>query len=123
MGSDVERFGISSSVGSKKADYTKMDIDGLPFISEIMENGDILIGKRMHTTQIGNDKKKKTVQIDHSTILPANENMRVDKIILTTNKDGGKLARVRLHAIRTPEIGDKFSSHHGQKVTYKLLTS
>ena len=80
-----------------------MDADGFPFISELMENGDVIISKRMQTMQLTSDKKKKSVQIDHSTILPANEQMRVDKILLTTNKDGGKLARIRLHAIRIPE--------------------
>lgn len=117
IGSDVERFGLvpSSATGARKADYSKVEADGLPLIGEAMENGDVIVGKRMQTFQLGADRKKRVVQVDHSSILSASETMRVNKIVLTTNKDGGRLVRVKLHAVRTPEIGDKFSSHHGQK--------
>jgi DNA-directed RNA polymerase II subunit RPB2 len=117
IGTDVERFGTipPAAIGSRKADYSKVEEDGLPLIGQSMENGDVLVGKYMSTSQLGSDRKKRSVQVDHSSILACSETMHVDRIYLTTNKDGARLVRVKLHAVRTPEIGDKFSSHHGQK--------
>lgn len=117
IGSDVERFGIvpSTAIGFRKADYSKLKDDGLPRLGEVMNNGDVVIGKRMQTSQLGNDKKKKSALVDHSTILCTAEAMQVSDVYISTNKDGSRIVRVRLSASRTPEIGDKFSSHHGQK--------
>lgn len=117
VGSQVERFGRveTSVVGARSADYSKVDDDGLPPLGATVENGDVIIGKRMAASQLGSDKKKKSIVVDHSTVLKSSEPMRVRKIFLSSNKDGGRLARVCLDTVRVPEIGDKFSSHHGQK--------
>ena len=117
VGADVERFGkIATTVlGARKANYFKVDDDGLPLLGTKVENGDVIIGKRMAASQLGNDRKKKTVQIDHSTILKTTEDMRVRRAYISSNKDGARLARVCLDSVRVPEIGDKLSSHHGQK--------
>lgn len=117
IGSDIERFGLVpvSALGFRKADYSKVEADGLPVLGKEMQSGDVIIGKRMQTTQLGNDRRKLNIAVDHSTILSTSENLRVRKVYITTNKDGARLVRVQLHAPRVPEIGDKFSSHHGQK--------
>ena len=117
VGADVERFGKveASVVGARKANYGKVDDDGLPSLGAVVRNGDVIIGKRMAASQLGEDRKKKTIVVDHSTILKSSEDMRVRRVFLSSNKDGARLARVCLDAVRVPEIGDKLSSHHGQK--------
>jgi DNA-directed RNA polymerase II subunit RPB2 len=117
IGSDVERFGLvgTNAMGSRHANYDKVESDGFPAIGTVLDNGDVIISKKMTTSMLGQDKKKKTLVVDHSTMMRCSEPMTVDKVILTSNKDGARLVRVRAHAIRIPEIGDKFSSHHGQK--------
>lgn len=116
-GSDLERFGAvpATALGFRKADYSKVEEDGLPLVGQELSSGDVIIGKSMRTSQIGSDRKKRTTLVDHSTVLSASEPMTVGVIYVSTNKDGVRLVRVKLHASRTPEIGDKFSSHHGQK--------
>lgn len=117
IGADVERFGkvAAAAVGSRKANYCKVDEDGLPSLGSFVDHGDVIISKRMAASQLGSDRKKKTIQVDHSTVLKSSEPMRVRKVYVSSNKDGARLARVCLDAVRVPEIGDKLSSHHGQK--------
>lgn len=116
LGSDAETFGppLPNTTGARRANYDKIQEDGMPAVGGSVENSDIIICKRMSVTALGADKRSKTL-VDHSTILSACEAMRVHTVFMTSNKDGARMMRIRLYAIRTPQIGDKFSSHHGQK--------
>jgi DNA-directed RNA polymerase II subunit RPB2 len=119
VGSDLERFGLvpATAIGARRANYDKVEMDGLPPLRAMVLNSDVIIAKRMTTSTLGSDRKKKkdSVTVDHSTVLAASEPMRVNRAYLTSNKDGVRLVRVRLHAVRVPTLGDKFASVHGQK--------
>jgi len=106
--------------------YDKIDEDGLVPPGTRCSGEDVIIGKTSpaaptdDNTPASLDTKlqSKYTKRDSSVTLRAAENGIIDNVILTTNEDGLKMARVRVRSSRVPQIGDKFASRHGQKGTY-----
>jgi DNA-directed RNA polymerase beta subunit len=115
---DVETFTVPPrDVYGRRgdADYSKLGSDGLVPVGTHVACGDVIIGRILTRTQ---PKAKEPEFIrDRSIVLRKNEGGVVDAVLMTTNKDGMPSVRVKLRQTRIPEIGDKFSSRHGQKGT------
>ena len=127
---DEEQGGRSSGLGSERferpladetkamkfGDYEKLDNDGLVIPGDRVSGEDILIGKTAPIEKTGGDVTKYTKR-DASTPMKATENGIVDQVLLSTTSDGFRFTKVRIRNTRTPQIGDKFASRHGQKGT------
>ena len=100
--------------------YDKLDNNGLVKTGEYVDANDIIIGK---VTMLKDSIEGEPKARDLSTSLRMNESGIVDKIYKNSNGDGYNFVKVRVRSDRIPEIGDKFSSRHGQKgtigMTYK----
>ena len=106
--------------------YSILEADGLATVGGILEHGMVYVNKQtpvqtsLLTGSIGSDGAKVA---DPSTITfkptpltfkyPANA--CVDKVLLTSNEDDQTVVKVLIRQTRRPELGDKFSSRHGQK--------
>jgi DNA-directed RNA polymerase II subunit RPB2 len=107
----------------KNANYEKLAEDGFVPENAYVDNDDILIGKvvplRVPTgiTLPAGTKKYRDV----SRTMRNNEIGWVDRILRNRNGEGYSFAKVRVRQDRIPEIGDKFSSRHGQKGTCGMI--
>ena len=100
----------------KPCDYSKLCNDGFVPKNTFVSNGDIIIGKVMPLKNNPEYKYR-----DSSINIRNNEEGYIDDNYIDTNGDGYKFSKVRIRSIRIPNIGDKFSSRHGQKGTMGMI--
>jgi DNA-directed RNA polymerase II subunit RPB2 len=107
----------------KNANYSKLDGTGFVPENTYVASEDILIGKvvpiRVPTGMVIPAGSKK--YRDVSRTMRNNESGWVDRIFKNRNGEGYSFAKLRVRQDRIPEIGDKFSSRHGQKGTVGMI--
>jgi DNA-directed RNA polymerase II subunit RPB2 len=107
----------------KNGNYDKLDETGFVPEQTFVDTEDILIGKvvplRVPTGMVIPVGSKKFRDV--SRTMRNNEIGWVDRIFKNRNGEGYSFAKVRMRQDRIPEIGDKFSSRHGQKGTVGMI--
>jgi len=58
---------------------------------------------------------------DTSVSMRAHETGVVDRVMLSSDRDGQRMVKMRVRSTRYPQVGDKFASRHGQKGTVGML--
>ncbi|MFB6076188.1 MAG: DNA-directed RNA polymerase subunit B [Candidatus Aenigmatarchaeota archaeon] len=103
--------------------YSHLSEEGVSSPEQEVESGDVLVGKvsplrfmEREEFSVGmQNKREASLTVRHG------ESGIVDKVLMTESSDGNKLLKVTLREPRTPEIGDKFASRHGQKGVIGLI--
>ena len=107
----------------RHANYDKLGPDGFVPENVFVDSDDILIGKcvplRVPTGMVLPTGAKQFRDV--SRTMRNNEVGWVDKIFKNRNGEGYSFVKIRMRQDRVPEIGDKFSSRHGQKGTCGLI--
>lgn len=95
-------------------DYSKLDENGIIKEGTIITDKTVLVGrffKDPESGKVGDASVTPTVFTKGS----------VDKVAVLHQANGLRLVRIRILEERVPELGDKFSSRHGQKGTIGML--
>jgi len=121
-------------IGTKRGAYDKLEEDGLVAEGTRVSGDDILVGKTCPigkwSTEDGEEEQQQDetwkaysqtlggkTKKDASTSMRSTETGVVDKVMLAANESGARFVKVRIRSVRVPQVGDKFSSRHGQKGT------
>lgn len=116
--------GFADRLGDRDATnprYRKIGKDGLVEVGSELENTDMYMLKEQPINQATaiptRDQKWSTLHMSYKLPDPC----YADKVLITTNESNTTIIKIQTRQTRRPEIGDKFSSRHGQKGVVGLL--
>jgi DNA-directed RNA polymerase subunit B' len=101
-----------------EVDYRYLEEEGIIYPEAKVGEGDVIIGKTSpprFLSSLDEYNLASNIRRESSVALKHGEEGVVDFVMITENGEGNKLVQVRLRDLRIPEIGDKFTSRHGQK--------
>ena len=94
-----------------KADYSKLDEYGLIRENTPVDENTVVIGLAAASEEPG------SVPRDASVTPKRGQIGVVDKVYMTEDEEGKRIAKVRVRELRRPNLGDKMASRAGQKGT------
>ena len=105
-------------------DYRFLETDGIVYPEAKVDEGDVIIGRTSpprFLSSMDEYNLSAATRRESSLNLKHGQKGVADLVILTENEEGNRLVQVRLREERVPEIGDKFTSRHGQKGVTGIL--
>jgi len=105
-------------------DYRYLEGDGIIYPGAQVNEGDVVIGKTSpprFLSSLDEYNLASNIRRESSVSLRHGEKGTIDFVLITENEEGNKLIQVRIRDERIPEIGDKFTSRHGQKGIVGLI--
>lgn len=110
--------GYQDKIGSREANnprHAKIGRDGVVEVGEMLEANDLYLlreaPQQQHASVPQRDQKYAQQHMGYKLPDPC----YADKVMITTNESDTRVIKIQTRQTRRPEIGDKFSSRHGQK--------
>ncbi|KAL1457192.1 hypothetical protein WDU94_001850 [Cyamophila willieti] len=101
--------------------HRALDTDGIVAAGELISERQVLVNKSMPTISVSAISlaapEYKEVPVSYKGNVPS----YIERVLVSSNSDDAFLIKMLLRQTRRPEIGDKFSSRHGQKGVIGLI--
>ncbi|KAI4258168.1 MAG: hypothetical protein LQ352_001325 [Teloschistes flavicans] len=98
--------------------HALLDEHGLAMVGEKISNNEVYISKQVplnaSSTGLGSDYGTAEYR-DTPLTYRLEDPSYVDKLMITVNENDSRVIKMQTRQTRRPEVGDKFSSRHGQK--------
>ncbi|KAK1772415.1 DNA-directed RNA polymerase III subunit RPC2 [Phialemonium atrogriseum] len=109
---------IDPQTGKRIAKHEILDEDGLAVVGYKVHSGEAMIKKETPidsgSTGIGSDRGPDEYR-DASVSYRIPDPAYIDKVMISATERDHRIVKVQTRQTRRPELGDKFSSRHGQK--------
>ena len=106
--------------------YDIIQSDGLAGVGERVDPGDVYVNKQSPSNANDNTFSGQASSVSYrNTPLTYKSPVagNIDKVMLTDTENDQTLVKVLIRQTRRPELGDKFSSRHGQKGVCGLIVN
>ena len=101
------------------AGYTKLDKHGIVEVGEQIKYGDKYLLKQVPTNTsqaiLASDLRNEELFAPQHMTYRLPDPSYVDQVMISLNEADSKIIKIKTRQTRRPEVGDKFSSRHGQK--------
>lgn len=106
-------------------DYRLLEEDGIIYPEAKIAEGDVVIGRTSPPRFLSGDEYSLATNVKRESSLSVTHGEQgiVDFVLVTESEEGNRLVQVRVRDERIPEIGDKFTSRHGQKGVVGLIVN
>ncbi|KAJ8971880.1 hypothetical protein NQ314_000493 [Rhamnusium bicolor] len=102
--------------------HSCLDNDGIVAPGELINNRQVLVNKSIPTISAVPGSTNTSIEYKDLPIsYRNNEPSYIEKVLVSTDEEDTTLIKILLRQTRRPEIGDKFSSRHGQKGVVGLV--
>lgn len=106
--------------------HEPLETDGIAAPGVRIENRQVMVNKEMPTItspsiQPALGQMKQTEYKETPITYKGSEPVHVERVLVTQNQEESLLIKLLLRQTRRPEVGDKFSSRHGQKGVCGLI--
>ncbi|CCF48027.1 hypothetical protein NDA11_002595 [Ustilago hordei] len=124
---------VDESTGKRQKRYDILEADGIAGVGERVEQGDVFVNKQ--TPVNANDNSSAAIMIGASNAAASVAYKSaplsykppvsgyVDQVLITDTDSDQTLIKALIRQTRRPELGDKFSSRHGQKGVCGLIVN
>ena len=112
--------------GAPIKEHALLEADGLAAVGEKVKSPEVYVNKAIPenanaSSLNGSDAGAHTALIAQPQTYRLPDDAVIDKVMLSTTEAGNNLIKVSTRQTRRPEVGDKFSSRHGQKGVVGLI--
>ncbi|EIM84273.1 beta and beta-prime subunits of DNA dependent RNA-polymerase [Stereum hirsutum FP-91666 SS1] len=112
--------------GNVQKKYDIVQLDGLAGVGERVDPGDVYVNKQTPTNANDNTFTGQAASVPYKNAPMTYKSPvagHVDKIMISDTENDQTLIKVLIRQTRRPELGDKFSSRHGQKGVCGLIVN